>query len=347
MSLDWNDALSDLIILLAGLYPDRDKARLASRLAQLDPDNIDISGLPKIFWMRIVEEAHRRKKVQNLIDVAKKDFENIDFRMLEEQLQQSTKSLERKIDDNDWKASGGAPGGFEKIMAAQPTFLPIRFLQTGLLRSRAVARIKAPAGLGTGFLIGNGLLITNNHVLPNPKDAATAKIWFNYEETASNAQSEVAEFDLDPDAGFATSPIERGDDWTAVRVKGDASEWSPLELADSTVQVNDYVNIIQHPAGLPKQIALYHNVVVYADDKRVQYLTDTMPGSSGSPVFDSDWRVVAVHHQGGWLTEPGSRKVFFRNQGIHVRALLNGLRASRLSRRIRLTIAQAPTFGTW
>src|SRR4051794_13612949 len=105
-----------------------------------------------------------------------------------------------------------------------------------------------------------------------------------------------------------------------------------LDLAEIEVKVDDYVNIIQHPGGLPKQIALYHNLVVFVGGDRVQYLTDTLPGSSGSPVFDSRWRVVALHHKGGNVTEPGAKRkrVFFRNEGIHVRALLKGLAASRL-----------------
>lgn len=28
------------------------------------------------------------------------------------------------------------------------------------------------------------------------------------------------------------------------------------------------------------------------------YLTDTLPHSSGSPVFNSEWEVVALHHAG-------------------------------------------------
>ena len=32
---------------------------------------------------------------------------------------------------------------------------------------------------------------------------------------------------------------------------------------------------------MPKLITLYHSVVAYADDKRVQYPTDRLPGSSG------------------------------------------------------------------
>lgn len=58
----------------------------------------------------------------------------------------------------------------------------------------------------------------------------------------------------------------------------------------------------------------------------MQYLTDTMPGSSGSPVFDKDWRLVALHHSGGWILEPGSKSRYFRNEGIHIERVLDVLR---------------------
>ena len=91
------------------------------------------------------------------------------------------------------------------------------------------------------------------------------------------------------------------------------------------VQKRDRVNIIQHPSGGPKQISLYHNLVSFANDQRIQYLTDTLPGSSGSPVFDNDWRVVALHHSGGWLNEPGSKKTHYRNEGIHINNIIDGI----------------------
>lgn len=190
-----------------------------------------------------------------------------------------------------------------------------------------MVRVESPLGVGTGFLTRNNLLITNNHVISGPADARQSRIWFNYQKTATGADAQVAEFALDPDAAFATSPMQEGDDWTAVRVKGNPNtQWGMLELADTKLKRNDFVNIIQHPSGLPKQITLYHNVVTFAGDNCVQYLTDTMPGSSGSPVFDSEWRVVALHHSGGWLPEPGTNKIFFRNEGIHISALIKGLK---------------------
>ena len=59
MPIGWNAALNDLINLLAGLYSDRDKARFVVRRSGLDPDGIDFAGAPRIYWMRIVEEANR------------------------------------------------------------------------------------------------------------------------------------------------------------------------------------------------------------------------------------------------------------------------------------------------
>jgi V8-like Glu-specific endopeptidase len=96
------------------------------------------------------------------------------------------------------------------------------------------------------------------------------------------------------------------------------------------VAAGDRVNIIQHPGGGPKQLAFFHNVVAFADDSRIQYLTDTLPGSSGSPVFDKDWRLVGLHHSGGWLPEPGSKQTYYRNEGININVVLKGLEAANL-----------------
>jgi len=95
--------------------------------------------------------------------------------------------------------------------------------------------------------------------------------------------------------------------------------------------------IIQHPGGGQKQIALSHNVIANADDRRLQHLTDRLEGSSGSPAFDLDWRVVGLHHKGGMLVEPGGKQAYYRNQGIHINRVIEGLSRNNMLRVLRGT----------
>jgi Trypsin-like peptidase domain len=58
--------------------------------------------------------------------------------------------------------------------------------------------------------------------------------------------------------------------------------------------------IVQHPQGDPLQLALDTEAVVgvNANCTRVTYRTNTLPGPSGSPCFNSNWELVALHHSG-------------------------------------------------
>ena len=162
-------------------------------------------------------------------------------------------------------------------------------------------------------------------MLPDAEAARSSIAQFNYQLTAAGRNAPVEEFRLAPDTFFRTS---KDDDWSAVRVAGDAvAKWGALPLAKTSVKVGDHVNIIQHPGGGPKQMSLIANVVAFVGGGRVQYLTDTLPGSSGSPVFDKEWNIVALHHSGGWLTEPNatSKRTYYRNEGIAIDRIIAGL----------------------
>jgi V8-like Glu-specific endopeptidase len=324
--MSWDRSLTQLVDLLAGIYRNPSDAELVARRAGLPLENIDLSGRPKTMWMRIVEEARLQKSLDALVAAVHEQYPNIDFPTLKRESDQRG-SVGSIIDERDWKGNDLSGNHLEKVTGAQPTFLPISFLETGIARARAVCQVITPTGLATGFLTVNNLLITNHHVISDREAALKSQVRFNFQQTQTGCDLEAVAYELDPDDAFASSPMGKGDDWTAVRIKQNPNErWGSIELdADVQIGVESYVNIIQHPAGQPKVIALYHNIVAYADGSRIQYLTDTLPGSSGSPVFDSQWRVVALHHSGGWITEPGSKKVFFRNEGIHVSRLRAGL----------------------
>ncbi|RBP39672.1 trypsin-like peptidase [Roseimicrobium gellanilyticum] len=217
----------------------------------------------------------------------------------------------------------------EQIMDKRSTLLPMDFLEKAVRASRAVAKVVVPVdgnkAYGTGFVIANNLLVTNAHVLKDKTQAAAAEVLFNFQRTVDGVDREPDRVTLDPGLYFRSSASDV-DDLTVVALKeAPAGRWLELALKEEKgkrLKKDDAVCIIQHPGGEQKQIGMHHNVVTYTDDRLLQYLTDTLPGSSGSPVFDRDWDVVGVHHAGGWLREPASKRTLFRNEGIRLDRLL-------------------------
>lgn len=319
----WTRTLNDV---LADLYPVVEDSRRIVECSGMRSALVRYSNAALVNWFNILEEAERQAGRQHaLLDCALADYP-------EHKLLLALKRGEPmplKGPDVKWAARADS-AHFEKIIGAQSTLLPISFLEIGMQRARAVARVvRADRTSGTGFLIGDGWLITNNHVLPSAESAEGATAEFNYQLTADGLAAESVAYRLDP-SRFHTS---HEHDWAAVGVDIEVEQrWGSIRLEPVQTQMDAFVNIIQHPGGGPKQIGLYHNTVAYVGEARVQYLTDTLPGSSGSPVFDDKWRVVALHHSGGMLREPGTKNVFYRNEGIDVNALLDGLRAAGVIR---------------
>jgi endonuclease G len=89
--------------------------------------------------------------------------------------------------------------------------------------------------------------------------------------------------------------------------------WGYLPLRDRNMAVNQRLNVIQHPDARPKEVALHDNEITTIFANALRYRTDTEPGSSGSPVFDNEWELIALHHAGGdfqngqWLNNEGMR----------------------------------------
>jgi V8-like Glu-specific endopeptidase len=238
----------------------------------------------------------------------------------------TTAATARALEDVEPTSVGEVAAGAtaEKIID-ENNLRPIVFLELGVRLASPVARIALKdGGAATGSMISPSLLLTNNHVFGSPEQAVDAVIAFNYQTDLSGTMLPSAEHAAAPADGFHTNPDL---DYSIVRVAGDpGKQWGTLQLAaDANAQVGDDVIIVQHPMGQPKQIALTDNEIAYVDDTVIQYLTDTMPGSSGSPVFNDLWQFIGLHHSGGWIPEPTTASTHYRNEGIRAGAIVGDL----------------------
>jgi V8-like Glu-specific endopeptidase len=212
--------------------------------------------------------------------------------------------------------------GLEKILGIN-NLKQIPWIERGLLVSKSVCRILSPKGLGSGFLIAPDLLMTNNHVLPSPDAAAQSVAEFNYQQDFEGNLLPNCRYRLDI-TRFQTSI---GLDYTIVGLVADPSKpdlesWGNVLLNPYADPVpGEHVVIIQHPNGGLKQIALTANQVVNLWEHRLHYTTDTMPGSSGSPVFNDRWQVIAIHHAGGDIQVNAKGDKRFVNEGILMSAI--------------------------
>ena len=222
---------------------------------------------------------------------------------------------------------------FERILGAANELQTVNFLARGARAARAVARISIVGGggrlvgYGTGFLVGERLLLTNNHVLPDVAAATGSFAEFDYEADVDGVSKAGVPYDLAPDELFATDPAL---DYTLVAVKEGSDGRRPgttygrlrLIAQQGKIVIGEPVNIVGHPDKRPKEVAVRANELLNQLPQFLHYRTDTEPGNSGSPVFNDQWEVVALHHAGvpdpdgaGWIA----------NEGVRVSAILRHL----------------------
>ncbi len=215
------------------------------------------------------------------------------------------KQLEKDISDH-----------FEKVHK-EANFLPSSFLENGVARAQSVCRISTDTSYGSGFLIASrDFIMTNNHVIPDKETARVSLAEFDYDE--DNIEYDVS---FDPDRFFVTDV-----DLDFTIIACDSSplpqeiEAIPLLQDTDTVTRGERVNIVQHPRGRRKEISLHDNKVNYVYDVGIRYTADTEGGSSGSPVFNNQWNLVALHHA-GWAEAGGAAT----NEGIRIAAIVEFL----------------------
>jgi endonuclease G len=229
-----------------------------------------------------------------------------------------------------------AAGAILERIILTDDLLGVGYLEGGVRAAAAVGRVNIRddrgrlTGYGTGSLVSPELLLTNHHVLPDAATAGFSVVEFDYQDGPDGLPRPVRAFGLDPDRFFAA---DEDLDFALVAVKaadGELAEFGFNRLigTEGKAIVGDFVTIVQHPRGGKKQIALRENRIVDVLDRFLHYETDTEPGSSGSPVFNDQWEVVALHH----ASVPAADHAELGNclnEGIRVSRLLEFLRGKQ------------------
>lgn len=243
------------------------------------------------------------------------------------------------------------PNGYERIIG-ESNLNSINFLTRGRRAADAVCRIKLPMdggpSYGTGFLVGNRLLLTNHHVIASRAEAGQSEAEFCFEHDLDGVLMEPVQFNLCPDELFYTSADL---DITFVAVAPLSQNGVPIDrygrlpllpVSGKAVE-GEWVSIVQHPQGQPKQIAIQSSQIVSLKagevpglslEHFIHYSTDTEPGSSGSPVFNDQWQVVALHHKAvpapASVRKKSKGKIqWIANEGVRVSAIFSHLEQRR------------------
>ena len=304
----------------------------------------------------------RRERAHTSLDRAKKSgLEKVIDKLRDDDVgrQASGRQIERRRQELLTRYGDAATANrqLERILKGND-LTDVSYLLRGLDAARSVCRIVIRkegrlVGYGTGFLVAPGVVMTNHHVLENEAEVAASSAEFDYERDLTGKPRTPVEFRLSVlpkpiifrDLDFtlaAVSPVS-----TRGRSLSDFG-WLKLNPQPGKAFIGEYLTIIQHPGGEPKQICVRENKLIKYDENGpyLWYQTDTTGGSSGSPVFSGDWDVVALHHSsvpktklvGGkqvwialngepWTSEMGDDSVdWIANEGIRISRVIAYLR---------------------
>jgi hypothetical protein len=245
------------------------------------------------------------------------------------------------------------PEALEKNFSGEKTFTIATLKQMlDLCPSIGCVIDSTGARLGTGFLMTGAtfgfpdpvVFVTNAHVISDTWEgsiqAADASVTFEIESAA--ARRPIAHrvggilFTSEPgEIGEQLPDLDDLDklDVTIVSLETLPAQAPPLRPAANVPLPSPRAKafVVGHPASGALQFSLHDSVLLdVSDDERLMhYRTPTDPGSSGSPVFNVKWEVMALHHAGSPTTPRLHGKGEYEaNEGITIRAIRRKLGAA-------------------
>jgi V8-like Glu-specific endopeptidase len=192
----------------------------------------------------------------------------------------------------------------------EPDYWDVGFLKRAIEQSASVCRLEIPSRniRGTGVLITPNKLLTNYHVLqPSEEDnlesnALNAVLKFGCFTSDDGVETQGKSFQLDRIKPILCFSKTENLDYVLLQVEAKITQEKDIKPARWDAQKLPLekmgINILQHPEGDSMKLSISQDGVtgVYQNSGLVQYVNKTALGSSGSPCFDENWFLVALHH---------------------------------------------------
>jgi hypothetical protein len=239
------------------------------------------------------------------------------------------------------------------------------WLRNGLSLAVAVGRVEDldETTAGTCFLVRAGeffpklsrippselLVLTNSHVLgtKSAKSVRPADARVRFDELQPRGPFEVKEIVWESSSGELDAAFARIYPQPACDVVLKLAPVDPPEPSEPPRQML----VIGHPRGGGLSMSLSDNVQVGWMPPRLHYRTPTEPGSSGSPVFDGGWRLIALHRAARERIprQDAPAKYYEANEGVWIHAIRRvtaetGMVIALAGRRIDKAGTEPPSF---
>jgi V8-like Glu-specific endopeptidase len=177
--------------------------------------------------------------------------------------------------------------------------------------------------------------MTNHHVI-NAREAGEAPASDMDFRLQANATTALFDYDYENAQGSEVRVTElvasdRALDYALLRLDGDGRQGLRIGGQVKYSGSDDdrpALNIIQHPDGKPKKFAIRNNLLTQATDTQLRYFTDTMGGSSGSPILDDGWNAVGLHRGAAPVRDVNfnGKPVAYVNVGTQLSSIMKDLR---------------------
>jgi V8-like Glu-specific endopeptidase len=210
--------------------------------------------------------------------------------------------------DITWKGPAEETLELQRWLPATSALLDVGFLHRAMEQTAAICRLEFEGSerRGTGFLVGKHHVLTCYHVLKShdgedmEANGRRARLRFGCFANPNGDEAKGQVFKLAQRPIVKASPADQLD---YVLLRADdaiahASELRRVTWSLEAPQIDQALNILQHPEGDVMKIALCASGVAKLDSAggRLQYATAAKAGSSGAPCFNDAWEVIAMHH---------------------------------------------------